>query len=200
MPAGRRWRGVIVALREWHKTPKRFFASEFLCSICLSGTFRSRQAPSLFQNDPIPIHQRLEVEERDLTFGRVPDEGTVVIIFGSIVQVPAQGITKDTQAGGAGEVVGQGGLEGVDVGAVGRVGNFDHGRFMDPAQPLVLRDFFFWASTVVRERVKPPDWYIHGAETGAALLLPLDPVGASPTPFESCAGLGICHGLGWLLT
>ena len=101
------------------------------------------QPTSLFQNDPIPIHQQLDVLKRDLTFGRVTDEGTVVVIFGAIVEIPAQGVAEDTQAGCAAEVVGQGGLEGVDVGAVGGVHHFDNGRFVDPAQPLALCNLLF---------------------------------------------------------
>ena len=65
------------------------------------------------------------------------------MIFGSIVEVPAQAIAEDTQAGGAGEVIGQGGLESINVRAVGGIHHFDHGRFMNPAQPRVLRDWLF---------------------------------------------------------
>jgi hypothetical protein len=57
--------------------------------------------PSLFQNKPIPIHQRLDVLERGLAFDGVTDGGTVVIVLGAIVQVPAQAIVEDAQAGRA---------------------------------------------------------------------------------------------------
>src|SRR5688572_6186035 len=133
-----------------HDVPRTSSAVAFLSIwVCFSHTYpavepaKAYATSSLFQNDLIPIHERFDVLKRRLAFGRVTDEGTVVVIFGAIVEVPAQGVAEDTQAGCAAEVVWQRGLEGVDIGALGGVHHFDNGCFVDPAQPLVLRNPLF---------------------------------------------------------
>ena len=119
---------------------------------CLAIHGKSRRCSVVFEmvstlwdrcltaRDPVPIQHRLQVEHRHLSLGREPDEGTVVGIFRPVGEVPIESNTEQAQAGGAAVIVRQGSLERVDVRSIRCYCHLGHGRFVDTAQPLRLRD------------------------------------------------------------
>src|SRR5215212_5875579 len=54
--------------------------------------------------------------------------------------MPVKRVTEQAKAGCAPIIIGQGGFESVDVHSVRSFSDFGNSRFVDPPQPLVLRD------------------------------------------------------------